>query len=86
MPAAPRARITSCVLRCPRSCSKPRRAPRSSSNRAALDSVRRGAWGAAGLGRYVPVRKWLVSHGLWSMMSPGAVSGATRALRCLWHE
>jgi hypothetical protein len=27
-----------------------------------------------------------MAGGLWPMMRPGAVSGATRALRCLWHE
>eukprot|EP00966_Prymnesium_polylepis_P095076 2201390-Prymnesium_polylepis.2 len=26
------------------------------------------------------------ARGLWPMMRPGAVSGATRALWCLWHE
>jgi hypothetical protein len=25
-------------------------------------------------------------RGRWPMLSPEAVSGATRALRCLWHE
>eukprot|EP00966_Prymnesium_polylepis_P132583 3064918-Prymnesium_polylepis.1 len=24
-------------------------------------------------------------YGLWPMMRPAAVSGAMRALRCLWH-
>eukprot|EP00966_Prymnesium_polylepis_P152905 3532266-Prymnesium_polylepis.1 len=26
------------------------------------------------------------TYGLWPMMRPGEVSGATRALKCLWHE
>ena len=30
-------------------------------------------------------RRWF-ECGQWPMMRPGAVSGATRALRCLWHE
>eukprot|EP00966_Prymnesium_polylepis_P121612 2810960-Prymnesium_polylepis.1 len=27
-----------------------------------------------------------LGRGLWPMMRPGAMSGATRAMRCLWHE
>eukprot|EP00966_Prymnesium_polylepis_P000832 18894-Prymnesium_polylepis.1 len=47
-----------------------------------------------GVGQYAALRcaLWFFDRsrgracGLWPMMRPGAVSGATHALRCLWHE